>query len=253
MAPQGGDRLKQVPSMTGDRAVERAPGGCSGGLLRKSSHGSRAQGSPCHTGTRASGGRPGSSSRTWSPAKERAQNKARALVPGPSHGPAALGTALGVRDRLVLTPAARRVFVLFEILCRHLHFMWEANCSVMFTVFPTASWKLWADCRHPKPVSTGAPGTQQQEDGGDRAGWPVMFPRGVFGSTSACVMSARRGEVRPTTRLSHPLERHSDVGLATTAASDAAATPEGRAQDSPRAGHRPLTTRQAASSLSAKL
>lgn len=56
MAPQGGDRLKQVPSMTGDRAVERALGGCSGGLLRKSSHGSRAQGSPCHTGTRASGG-----------------------------------------------------------------------------------------------------------------------------------------------------------------------------------------------------
>lgn len=27
MAPQGGDRLKQVPSMTGDRAVERALGG----------------------------------------------------------------------------------------------------------------------------------------------------------------------------------------------------------------------------------
>lgn len=134
MAPQGGDRLKQVPSMTGDRAVERALGGSSGGLLRKSSHRSRAQGSPCHTGTRASGGRPGSSSRTWSPARERAQNKARALMPGLSHGPAALGTALGVRDRLVLTPAARRVFVLFEILCRRLHFMWEANCSVMFSV-----------------------------------------------------------------------------------------------------------------------
>lgn len=107
MAPQGGDRLRQVLSRTGDQAVEQALGGCSGGFLRKSSHGSRAQGSPAPVGGVSVQARPPG------------RGLPHGNVPGPKPGRSCLARHMvlqpwgqhlvGVRDRLVPTPPARCV------------------------------------------------------------------------------------------------------------------------------------------------